>query len=107
MYFISILIELKGSPSDLEKATSSSKWVGEPDYLLPDRWPLSFTRGPLELNRTAIYMHTYLHTQADYLAQFIFKKHFAFSSKERLGLLPISAFCKQANFRDHVKGNIF
>ena len=52
-------------------------------------------------------MHTYLHAQADYLAQFIFKKHFAFSSKERLGLLPISAFCKQANFRDHVKGNIF
>ena len=52
-------------------------------------------------------MHTYLHAQADYLAQFIFKKHFAFSSKERLGLLPISAFCKQANFRDHFKGSIF
>ena len=52
-------------------------------------------------------MYTYLHAQADYLAQFIFKKHFAFSSKEGLGLSQISAFCKQANFRDHFMGSIF
>ena len=52
-------------------------------------------------------MHTYLYAQADYLAQFIFKKDFAFSSKARLGRLPISAFCKQAIFCAHFKGRIF